>query len=252
MSEIQKFSDYASKYNVNQDYSALFSGMTANNQNTNSGIDFAEYGSIKSGSYRKLIKAYYAQQDAEKVSQVEDSSKQLTLMKSSADALQKSAEALKSSSLWEKKEITVKDEETGEETTKKDYDWEAITKAVKAFVKDYNDVIEEAGNSDTKNVLRNASWMTQMADKSKSMLARVGISIDKENKLVVDEDKLKSADIGALKTVFTGHNSFANKVAQKAGSISKATQNTSGTYTSKGGYSDTLSKLVSGKVDEEV
>ena len=37
-------------------------------------------------------------------------------------------------SLWEKKQIKTKDEKTGEETTKEDYDWDSITKAVKSFV----------------------------------------------------------------------------------------------------------------------
>ena len=39
----------------------------------------------------------------------------LTLMKTSADSLKKSADALNDSSLWEKKKIKKKDEKTGEE-----------------------------------------------------------------------------------------------------------------------------------------
>lgn len=40
------------------------------------------------------MKAYYAKQDADKLSQFGDSSKTLTLMRSSADSLKKSAEVL--------------------------------------------------------------------------------------------------------------------------------------------------------------
>mgnify|MGYP003299808522 CR=1 FL=1 len=34
---------------------------------------------------------------------------------------------------------------TGEEKEAEEYDWETITKTVKAFIADYNDVIEQAG-----------------------------------------------------------------------------------------------------------
>ena len=73
----------------------------------------------------------------------------LTLMKTSADSLKKSADALNDSSLCGKK-IKKKDEKTGEEIGVEDYDWDKITKAVKSFVEDYNDVVKEAGESNTK------------------------------------------------------------------------------------------------------
>lgn len=51
------------------------------------------------------------------------------LMRSSADSLKKSVDALNNDALWEKKKIKKKDEETGEEIEVEDYDWDAITKA---------------------------------------------------------------------------------------------------------------------------
>ena len=67
------------------------------------GINVSDYAMIKNGSYEKLMKAYYAKQDADKLSQTGDSSKTLTLMRSSADCLKKSAEALGNASVYEKK-----------------------------------------------------------------------------------------------------------------------------------------------------
>ena len=229
MSEINSFSDYTNKYNSNVDYSALFGG-TSNSSSLGGTNILSDYASIKNGSYGKLLKAYYAKQDAEKTAGTGDTSQKLTLMKTSADSLKKSADALNASSLWEKKKIKKKDEETGEETEVEDYDWEAITKAVKSFIEDYNDVVKEAGESNTKDVLRNAAWMTGMTDKSSNILAKIGITIGKGNKLELDEDALKkSASIG------------------NAASRSKAV-----TYTSSGSYSNTLSKLVPSTVDERV
>ena len=84
----------------------------------------------------------------------------LTLMKTSADSLKKSADALNDSSLCEKKKIKKKDEKTGEEIEVEDYDWDKITKAVKSFVEDYNDVVKEAGESNTKiKQLNDINWI---------------------------------------------------------------------------------------------
>ena len=119
-------------------------------------------------------------------------------------------------------------------------------------MEDYNDVIEQAGDSNSKDVLRNAVWMTGITESNENLLSKVGITIGKGNKLELDEDALKEADISTLKTLFTGHNSFADKVSMKANSISNAAARSNGTYKSNGTYSNTLSELVSSKVDEEV
>ena len=91
MSEIKSFSDYTSKYNSNVDFSALFSGTSDSSSVGNTNM-LSDYAAIKNGSYGKLMKAYYAKQDAEKLSGKGDTSQKLTLMKTSADSLKKSAE----------------------------------------------------------------------------------------------------------------------------------------------------------------
>ena len=67
MSEIKSFSDYTSKYNSNVDYSALFGGTSDSSSVGNTNM-LSDYAAIKNGSYGKLMKAYYAKQDAEKLS----------------------------------------------------------------------------------------------------------------------------------------------------------------------------------------
>ena len=251
MSEITSFDDYKSKYNTGMDYSLLFSGMEGNSTAQTGSTLLSDFTAIKNGSYGKLLKAYYARQDAMKASEGKDTKQRLTLMGTSADSLKKSADALKSESLWQKKTIKTKNEDTGEETETEDYDWDAIVKAVKSFAEDYNGVIEEAGKSNTKEVLRNGVWLTKTTERAKNLLSDVGISVGKGNKLEVDEEALKKADIGTLKLLFTGHNSFADKVSQKAESLSSAAAR-GRTYTKSGNYSDALYGLVSGKIDEEV
>ena len=202
MSEIKSFSDYTSKYNSNVDYSALFGGTSDSSSVGNTNM-LSDYAAIKNGSYGKLMKAYYAKQDAEKLSGKGDTSQKLTLMKTSADSLKKSADALNDASLWGKKKIKKKDEKTGEETEVEDYDWDAITKKVKSFIDDYNDVVKEAGESNTKDVLRNASWMTGMTDKTSHLLSKIGITmiIDSSNVGMASSRTYSSAAVYQTETM---------------------------------------------------
>lgn len=248
--------DYLNFSNLDSGYdvSPLLGGTT-----NASGSLLSDYASIKNGSYGKLMKAYCARKEAEKKASVSgDSAQKLTLMRSNADALKKSAEALGDSSLWEKKKVRKKDEETGEEVETEDYDWDAITKAVKSFVDDYNAVVEQAGNSDTQKVLQQAVWMTDTTEKTQKLLSKIGLHIGKGNKLELDEEALKKANINTLKSTFSGRGSFADKVIQKAGSISRAASvaaaqaKTKTTYTRNGNYSDALSKMFSSTVDKKV
>ncbi len=254
MSSSINYSDYVNYTNYDSGYD--FSSLLGTSNTSSSANLLTDYASIKNGSYGKLMKAYYAKQKADSAASG-DSTQSLTLMRSNADALKKSADALNDTSLWEKKKIKKKDEETGEETEVEDYDWDAITKAVKSFIEDYNAVVKQAGDSETKNVLRNAAWMTGITDSAQNLLSKVGITIGKGNQLELDEDALKEANISTLKSLFTGSGSFADKISQKAGSLSIVAANAAAkvkgtTYTSNGSYSDTLSKLFSSTVDEKV
>ncbi len=146
-------------------------------------------------------------------------------------------------SLWEKKTIKSVNEETGEETETTDYDWDAITKAVKNFADAYNSTLDNAVDSDTKGVLLNAGWMVGNTSKYQNLLSDVGITIGSDNKLSVDEEALKKADVTTLKVLFSNTNSLADDISSKASSISRAAANAGGTtYTSDG----TISSLYEG------
>lgn len=227
---------------------SFLAGLSVN-ADMDSGFDLSDYAMIKNGAYGKLMKAYYAKEKAERKDALGDSSWRLTTMASNAGTMAKSAQALMSDSLWEKKAITVTDEKTGEKTTKEDYDWKAITKAVKSFVDNYNRTVENAGESNTKNVLRNAAWMTRITAVNEGMLSSVGIGIGSGSKLELDEDRLKEADISALRTLFTGNNSYADKMMNKGNAIAAAASGVGGTYTSSGIMSSVLSRVVSSRID---
>ena len=94
------------QFNRNNNYANNF--LSGLNFSTDSGSAFnvSDYDMIKNGTYTKLMKAYYAQEKAQKASADGDSAPKLTLMAGNAGAMAKSAEALNQTSLWEKKTFT--------------------------------------------------------------------------------------------------------------------------------------------------
>ena len=240
------------------DYSALFSSLQTNTQSTS--FSLADYASIKNGSYFKAMKAYYAKDadgnsvagrnGADSLSSIKGASTDSTAVNSNtaskAEALSKSAGDLWASgkgSIFEKKDIVTKDEE-GNETKSYDYDKDAIYKAVSTFAKDYNNMIDAAMQSRNTNVISKATDMVTQSLKSESRLNNVGITIGEDNKLSVDESKLKSADIISLKSLFSGVNSYAYDVQSKASYMNMYAKEdaakASGTYSSAALYTPNL------------
>ncbi|MCR5626310.1 MAG: hypothetical protein K6F99_03220 [Lachnospiraceae bacterium] len=85
--------------------------------------------------------------------------------------------------------------------------------------------------------------MVGNTSKYQNLLSDVGITIGSDNKLSVDEEALKKADVTTLKVLFSNTNSLADDISSKASSISRAAANAGGTtYTSDG----TISSLYEG------
>ena len=241
------------------DYSALFSSLNGGKSTGIGGGSYslADYASIKNGSYGKLMKAYYgknktALSDAasatkktnSKTATADTTSENASLQKS-ANALVKSAESLLKTgkdSVFKEKDITTKDE-NGVEKTTKGYDTDAIYKAVSAFADDYNSVLSAAAKSKNSSVVSTASNMVQTVANEK-MLSRIGITIGEDNKLSVDEKKLKAADMTTVKSMMNGNGSFAYGVQTKASFISMYAKNdqnkASGVYGSSATYTASL------------
>lgn len=244
--------------------------LFGSNFNSSFYSSLGDYASIRSGTYKKLMKSYYANNKAGSATtkgsnaiadlkqkawdqKVTEANKGLKTVRENADALATSAAKLTqtgSTSLFNKTDITTTDAATGEKVTTKDYDRDAIAKAVNSFVSDYNAAVESGASSTDANIVRNTQYMTKMTDIFKNSLADVGITIGKDNKLSVDESKLKSADINTVKQVFNGKSSYASLAAGRASDISSAatkamTTSASATYGSTGRYNNLLSSYYS-------
>ena len=210
------------------DYSALFSSLSTNNSGSaSSGSNIlADYASIRNGSYAKLAKSYYGKSTnsraaaAEKAEAEKEKKIELSSTKNVSSKLSEAATALDDKALFENK-ITVKDKD-GNETT--DYDREKISKLVNNFVDSYNAMVKNGGDSTDNSVLRSSLTMVNTTKVNEGLLGKVGISIGEDNTLSVDEDALKKADVGTLKTLFSGHSSYGSNIQSSASTIQRAAQ----------------------------
>ncbi|MBP3284959.1 MAG: hypothetical protein J6M02_05620 [Clostridia bacterium] len=214
---------------------------------------YSDFANIKSGTYKKLLNAYYSKvqgsQTSEKVSSlnkdsvaVKNEKNALKAVKANADSLGISASNLVekgAKSVFNKKKVESVNEETGEKTTSMEYDKEKISSAVKQFVSDYNAVIEKSADTDSTKVMSKTLNMIDNTAIYKDSLSKIGISIGSDNKLTVDEEKFAAADMTSVKSLFNDANSFGQRTMQKALQISSEANRdmlSASLYTSKASY----------------
>ncbi len=239
--------------------SNLFSSLNGSSSSSGMfGLNFSDYGLIRSGSYYKLMKSYYAK-DATNTQKTKDtfnnkyntstskeSNSVLTKIKSGTDELNESAKALYSSNAKVFKKVT-KTDESGKITT--DYDRDAIYKAVDSFVDDYNSVIKSAGKSDADGIARTAASMVNMTNQSADSLKSLGISIDKDNyTLSIDKDTFMKADVSKIKSLFNGTGSYAYNVATKSSMLNYQAEREAGKANTYGNTGKYASNYTSGSV----
>jgi len=211
------------------DYSMLFSSLSTNSNNptnsifggssgASSSFSLSDYAMIKNGSYGKLMKAYYgtntpSTSTAGKQETEETKAEKLALSqaKTEATGLAKASSALRNHKLYEMK----KDKETGE----LGYDMDGIAKNVKSFVEAYNKTLDTAAEVDTQSVLKKTLWMISDTKAQDDLLSDIGITIGSDNKLTLNEETLKEADMSKIKTLFAGYGSYADKIYSKASQI---------------------------------
>lgn len=245
------------------DYSYLFQSLSNNNSSSSSmgNLNFlSDYASIKNGSYTKLLKAYYAKTgdtgttssslstntNKQSISTAADSAKTLSGIEKAADDLKESADALitkGSKSVFTKKNVTTTNED-GFENTTKEYDTDAIYKAVSQFAQDYNSLVDKAGDSNTQNILSKTESLVNMTKSNEKLLSQIGITIQEDNTLSIDEETFKKADMNTAKSLFNGSGSYAYRVSAQASLIDYAASRESSkanTYTGSGTYSNVYS-----------
>lgn len=231
-------------------YSFLFSGLSSSASNAVSGNWLADYASIKNGSYGKLMKAYYAKDSgdsktaASTIAKKDTAKKTLAKVETTTDALKESADALLATGkkdLFTQKDITTKDE-NGIETTTKGYDTSAIYNAVNSFVKNYNSVMAAVDDVSDTTVNNRTESLGNTTIANSKQLAKIGITMKNDGTLSLDKDTFMKADMNTVKNLFQGNGSYGYRVSAQSSMINFAADHAStrsSLYTGTAGYTGT-------------
>ncbi len=207
------------------DYSSLF-GKT-------SGLAgmLGDYSSIRSGSYGKLMKSYYASELGSVNSKASSSGRSNTLDKileerknpkvskevSQANSkLNSSVSNLKDSLGTLQNADTFKDTENGTDARTK------VENALKSYVNAYNDSVTAGKKSTNLNMTSNVAGAIEATKANKDALAEIGISVNNDGTLSLDTKKLKDVDLDTVKDAFDGSKalSYGSAVASRLNRIS--------------------------------
>ena len=155
-----------------------------------------DYVSIKNGSYKKLLSAYYDKVDNEVTDESDTESINNKGIASEANSSVNSLTALK------KMDIT-EDNKTN------------VEKNIKDLIESYNNMVDKLTKSDTKSVLQKGVWMTKAVSSYSNVLEKIGISVGADNRLEFNSEDFSKASIESIENVFKGNMSVGNKIMYK-------------------------------------
>ena len=235
----------------NQGYGS--SGFFGTSSTSNSSFSLGDWSMIKGGSYKKLLKAYYKTEkdnsetddttETKEKKGISSASKQNMTVAGDAGNLTSKADKL--SELVKKYSSEFKDAADEKKTSMKD----DLYKAASEYVKAYNSMLDSASDSENTSVLRNAVSITKNTKANKKMFEKMGISIDSDNKLSIDEKKFKETDMNNLKTMFTGQSSYVSHIKRSTSIINNAAaaavvnEKRASSYTHTGAYSSMIGSI---------
>lgn len=247
----------------NFNFSSLFQGSSSASSGFGSSNFFADYASIKNGSYGRLMKSYYGKVQGtgtstagsksssdnilDKLLEEKKKPKVSKAVQESNSKLTSGLSALKGSVSTLQNEKTYTDTENGTKAADK------VVSAVKAYVTNYNDVVNAAkGSTLTGKTSYVANMMSSTAANS-DKLSEIGIKVNRNGTLTLNESKLKAADISKVQELFSSDDymSYGSTVASRLhfAGVSGSTATDSTTADSTGSSDKVTSAAANLKAD---
>lgn len=227
---------------LRNDVSYLFSSLNSNAKNSygmNSLYSLlGDYNSIKTGSYGKLMKAYYTESAGEEVQslakdvikkeKVSKEEKAVATAQTKVDALEDSVDKLYTSD---------------KESVWKEGNKDKIYSAVSSFVTGYNETLKSVADVDSKTVNNRGLTLIDNTEMYKDDLAKIGITINKDDTLTLDKEKFAATDAKQIEAVFNSRGSYGHiqssqiqllKSAVDYEAVSASTYNSNAAYNTQG------------------
>ena len=212
---------------MDQDYSYLFQSLSSSSGGMGNLNFLSDYASIKNGSYGKLMKSYYG---TGQVSATETSGKKSSATtvldkileekknpKVSKDVKEANAKlatglsSLKSSVSALQGDKIYTDTENGQSAADK------VASAMKAYVTDYNNVVNAAKGSTLSGKTAYVANMMSSSAANADKLAEIGVTINSDGTLELNQAKLKEADLSKVQDLFSADNimSYGSTIASR-------------------------------------
>ncbi len=208
----------------------------------------SDYNSIKNGSYGKLMKSYYKGQagSTNAAGKSNKSNRNNTLDKLMADrknpTLSKEATAANAKLNSSLKTLTTalsalqsKDtyknkaanKNTAADKSENNANDSLAKRSLKDFVSSYNDAVKSSKKSTMNNISKNVANMMKAAKENEDKFKELGVNINRDGTLTVNEDKLNSADDERIAELFDGDKamSFGSKAASSLNRAASYTVN---------------------------
>ncbi len=229
----------------NRDCSYLFQSLSSSSGGMGNLNFLSDYASIKNGSYGRLMKAYYGRGQDSTTEAASKKSSATTVLdrileekknpKVSKDVQKANASlttglsSLKSSVSALQSDKTYTDTENGQSAADK------VVSAMKAYVTDYNNVVNAAKGSTLANKTAYVANMMSSSAANADKLSEIGVTVNSDGTLELNQAKLKEADISKVQELFSPDNimSYGSTIASRVqfAGISSGTGATGGTQT---------------------
>ncbi len=217
------------KVNVgtNQNSSYLLQSLSSGSGGMGNLNFLSDYASIKNGSYGKLMKSYYgagvststgasskkysSEGVLEKILEAKKNPKVSKEAQKANASLSTGIASLKTSVSALQNDKTYTDTENGQNATDK------VVSAMKAYVTNYNNVVNAAKGSTLTGKTAHVANMMRTTAANADSLAEIGVTIDSSGLLELNEGKLKAAGTSKVQELFSPDNimSYGSTIASR-------------------------------------
>lgn len=222
------------------DYSYLFQGLSSSGGSLGNLNFLSDYAGIKNGSYGKLMKAYYgtAQDMATGKSSSGKSGRTSNILdkileekmhpKVSKEAQKANANLTSGLASLDSSLGTLRNDNTYTDSTDGRSAADKVVSAVKAYVTNYNNVVTTAKESTLTNKTAYVANMMSATAANADKLSEIGVTVNANGTLMLNEGKLKETDISKVQDLFSSDNvlSYGSMISSRlhfAGSVSGTT-----------------------------
>lgn len=186
-----------------------------------SASNFGDLSLMRSGVYTKMLKSYYAKQTSstDKTSSSGKNSSSEDYLNTINDKISKLKTSTSDEALSSIKSEANQMKKAADAVTSLDYDktsGDAVYSKVKDLVNTYNALAKQTGKSDLVSISQSRTWMVNDTKAHEAQWNKIGITIEDDQTLTIDEKKFKEASTSDIKNFLSGASGYASRLSTKA------------------------------------